>query len=57
MSNRKTQAKCLTELIKNIDLAILNTTTLNEINQTNTNFIGFEEFLKLNINQLNLFNK
>ena len=57
MSNRKTQAKCLTELIKNIDLAILNTTTLNEINQTNTNFKGFEEFLKLNINQLNLFNK
>jgi hypothetical protein len=57
MSSRKTQAKCLTELIENIDLAIFNTTTLNEINQTTTYFEGFEEFLKLNINQLNLFNK
>jgi hypothetical protein len=57
MKNSKLQAKCLAELIKNIDLAILNTNTPHEINQTNTNFKGFEEFLKLNINQLNLFNK
>lgn len=57
MNSRKTQAKCLTELNKNIDLEMLNTTTPKEINQTGTNFKGFEGLLKLNINQLNLFNK
>ena len=57
MRNSKLQAKYLTELNKNIDLAMLNSITPQEINQTSTNFKGFEGLLKLNINQLNLFEK
>lgn len=57
MRNSKTQAKYLAELIKNIDLAILNTNTPHEINQTSTNSKRFKGLLILNINQLNLFEK
>jgi hypothetical protein len=57
MRNSKLQAKYLTELSKNTELTMLNTTTLDEINQTSTNSKGFERLLKLNINQLNLFEK
>jgi hypothetical protein len=55
MRNSKLQAKYLTELKKNIDLAILNSITPHEIIQTRTNSKGFERLKKLNINQLNLF--
>ena len=55
MSNSKTQAKQLTELSKNIDLAMLNITIPHEIIQTSTNSKEFERLKKSYINQLNLF--
>ena len=47
MSSSKTQAEYLTELNKNIDLAMLNSITPHEINQISTNSKRFEGLLNL----------